>query len=153
MSRLFRHFFTLASAVSLLRCVGLCVLWARTYNVAYWFNRTEVDAASRDRRDMTITFATGWALLFVSRSPGAGYADWDYDPSSSTGGEWRMSHDSYWYATRNDMDIRFADVRWMPQPGPMTAFGRPGSLGFGVNLLIPIALTGVLPMTWRVRSA
>jgi hypothetical protein len=147
--RLARHVVVVCAAASLLLCVALCVLWARSYNVAYYIRRSDVDAASRDRRDVSVVFATGRALFYVNHTPGLTYEDWaDASPGA---GEWRMSHDSYWYATRNDMGIRFADARWAPQPGPLTAFGRPGSFGVGVNLLIPIALSAVLPITWRVR--
>src|SRR5688500_10563560 len=44
MRRVARHLFTLCSAVSLVLCVAVCVLWVRSYWVSDWFTVVTVSA-------------------------------------------------------------------------------------------------------------
>jgi hypothetical protein len=71
MRRTARRLFTLCSAASLLLCVAVCVLWARSY----WVVDMAQHVAVRDSRTRLISVRsdTGRVVLFAGSTPGAAY--------------------------------------------------------------------------------
>ena len=73
MRRLARRLFTLCSAVSLLLCVAVCVLWVRSYARAdegYW-RRDDLTAGTAETRKVWLRSARGvaWGLIYRESTP------------------------------------------------------------------------------------
>jgi hypothetical protein len=76
MRRLARHPFTLCSAVSLLLCVAVCVLWVRSYSVGDSFRVRHLEVGPRFdwEHDFSLTSARGglrvkWQIDPVAKEP------------------------------------------------------------------------------------
>src|SRR4051812_44483685 len=116
--RLARRLFPLAAAVSLLMCVGLCVLWARSYDVAYSLSRHERDPATADRHDVMLYLCTGRVSVSIGR----------WNEADEPGVE--APRDDAWHLTPDPIGLRIRSTWgfavWQARSN---ASGRPTTFG------------------------
>lgn len=149
--RAFCHLFTILSALSLVLCVAVCVLWVRSYLVSEqfrWVERKDDEAYTAYDRNVLL----GRGLLH--------YGEWIYpsgDPS---------------YAGRLERQLRATRMAPYVRSGPYSSFwNNRGTLGFimeeryqgALRVAVPFwfialcfavpALPTVLPIARRVRNA
>jgi hypothetical protein len=68
MRHVFRHLLTIISALSLLLCVAVCVMWVWSYWNILSIRRTEVTTPDRSRKDWNSRkIAVGWGQLSFER--------------------------------------------------------------------------------------
>jgi hypothetical protein len=144
MRRLARRLFTLCSAASLLLCVGMCVLWARSYGRCEWF---EVGNATRWR---TVGSSSG-RIYAVARDHNGRRLGWDVHSFDKLDFVWRGSLVGVRYTKNGSFIIKLNGS--IHRLGPFL-FGT----GMGRNDVVavvphwaPVALALVLPVAWCIR--
>jgi hypothetical protein len=83
MRRAFRHLFTLCSALSLLLCVAVCVLWVRSYRVQdflWWEDCTAHGGGASTIQSLDVQSSCG--VLFV----GPHHAEWRFQDHDEVSG-------------------------------------------------------------------
>ena len=101
MRRLTRHLFTLCSAVSLLLCVAVCVLWVRSYWWCDLFNADRVDAQNYKIATGSVfdfELASGLGGIFIGYEQ---FHDPRDGPEEDDGRHWRV----YW---KSELPEKFA---------------------------------------------
>jgi hypothetical protein len=69
MIRLAHHLFTLSSALSLLTCVAVCLLWVRSYAAILSVHRTDVTTPGKSKPDWNSkVIKVGWGQLSFDRT-------------------------------------------------------------------------------------
>ncbi len=128
MKRLARHLFTLCSAVSLLLCVAVCVLWVRSY----W------------AEDVIVYAWDGGTVGVVSLR---GCVGWGFERSNASRGDgWSRLGDVRWFSdppsnhTRLPPDFEFAGFEYEYYPGD--------ALSMGVPIWAVLLVAGIFPLTW-----
>ena len=100
MRRPARRLFTLCSAASLLLCVAVCVLWARSHFVVDQVNVQSYagGVGQADRRDWDLLVEFGVLRCQWSdwRSDAPGQTRWRWTTSTARQGRWRWSDNSVW---------------------------------------------------------
>jgi hypothetical protein len=82
MRRLARHLFTFCSAVSLLLCVGACVLWVRSYRSSDWICGNWQDVSSGECTGIGAATVRGVFLAYYTHHLGGfsgGPSDYQYN--------------------------------------------------------------------------
>jgi hypothetical protein len=119
MKRLARHLFTLCSAVSLVLCVALCVLWVRSYWAYDDWNYTGPPRTARRVESVTLMSANGRLLLsHVRGTPGppAGLTYLRHDPfllGIDNQPTWIHRHFGYEYHAYSSKPATVRSV-WLP---------------------------------------
>jgi hypothetical protein len=162
-ARVRRGLFTLCSAVSLLLCVALCALWARSYWVEDWFERRSFDPPGPHPHglddpprmtDLTAVAARGrvWVLVETrlwlnevvtmrdNEWGGSEMTEWTRRPATARPGR---PNDTWW--TRRG----FRAARRHPRPGDLRQYA---SWEVGLPLWAPALATALLPAIW-IRGA
>lgn len=135
--------FKLAASVSLVCCVLTAILWAGSFNNAFYIRRAIL--TTHQLREMDARAASGRIYASVQRIGGARFPTKPFDSG------WQLQIDRDWWAMREG-ETAFP---WTLYDYNRALFNPPNQrplplhFGIGVNLLPVILLLAILPARWR----
>jgi len=137
-----RRAFQLAASLSLLLCIATSLLWARSYNTAFWLIREDFDASSGATEFARIHLATGRVTIDDTR-----YHLPEELHSLPSGRRWEFYRNPNWFNER-----RYSPPTWTLWNFDRGKFPYRGPQGIGtytivgVNLLLPAFITFFSPI-------
>ena len=151
MRRLARHLFTLCSAVSLLLCVAVCVLWVQSYDASDWVQWTRfLYQESRDGLEPGVIPQDHYRTFTLSAGRGRVAIEVSEMTQDASGGDWSGFEHSV-DASAPGVGVDPPDRFWLERLGIAIRNFDPG-----VRILLPYwliaSLLTVLPIAWaRMR--